>query len=169
MKKPQNNYAYIDAANLHSATEGLGWKLDYKKFRVLLSEKYGVVNAYIFIGLIDKYAGLYVYLQECGFILVFKEVIYDSNKKPKGNCDADLVLQVTRDAYENKFSQSIIVSSDGDYAGLVKFLLENKKLSVIISPSLKDKCSILLKRTNAPIVYLNDKRGDIERVRENLK
>jgi len=163
MKKLQNNYAYIDAANLHNAVEGLGWKLDYKRFRTLLSERYGVANAYIFIGLIDKYTDLYVYLQECGFILVFKEVIYDSNKKPKGNCDADLVLQVTRDAYEKKFSQAIIVSSDGDYAGLVKFLIETNKLSVIISPSLKEKCSILLKRTNAPIVYLNDKRGGIER------
>lgn len=163
MKKPQSNYAYIDAANLHNATEGLGWKLDYKKFRILLSEKYGVGSAYIFIGLIDKYTDLYKYLQECGFVLVFKEVVYDNNKKPKGNCDADLVLQVTRDAYENKFVKAIIVSSDGDYSGLVKFLLENSKLSVIISPSLKEKCSILLKRTNAPIVYLNDKRGDVER------
>ncbi len=163
MKKPRNNFAYIDAANLHNATEGLGWKLDYKKFRILLSEKYGVANAYIFIGLIDKYTDLYVYLQECGFILVFKEIVYNSNRKPKGNCDADLVLQITRDSYENKFSQAVIVSSDGDYAGLVKFLLEINKLSVIISPSLKEKCSILLKRTNASIVYLNDKRKNIER------
>lgn len=163
MKKIQNNYAYIDAANLHNATEGLGWKLDYKKFRILLSEKYGVINAYIFIGLIDKYTDLYTHLQECGFILVFKEVVYDGNKKPKGNCDADLVLQVTRDSYENKFAKAVIVSSDGDYAGLVKFLAEQGKLNTIISPSLKGKCSILLKRTNAPIVYLNDKRRGVER------
>jgi hypothetical protein len=94
---------------------------------------------------------------------VFKEVVYDNNKKPKGNCDADLVLQVTRDSYENKFTQAIIVSSDGDYAGLIKFLIEINKLRTIISPSLKEKCSILLKRTDAPIVYLNDKRGNIER------
>lgn len=163
MKKIQNNYAYIDAANLHNATESLGWKLDYKKFRILLSEKYGVANAYIFIGLIDKYTDLYTHLQECGFILVFKEVVYDNNKKPKGNCDADLVLHVTRDAYENKFTKAVIVSSDGDYAGLVKFLFEQGKLNTIISPSLKGRCSILLKRTNAPIVYLNDKRRAVDR------
>ena len=60
------------------------------------------------------------YLQECGFILIFKEVVYNSDGEPKGNCDADLVLQVAKDTYENKFNKAIIVSSDGDYACLIE-------------------------------------------------
>jgi len=108
--------------------------------------------------LIPKYKELYKYLQECRFTLIFKEVIYDGDGKPKGNCDADLVLQATRDAYENKFNMAVIVSSDGDYAGLVKFLKERGKLRVILSPHTKEKCSILLKRTDAPIAYLNNQR-----------
>ncbi|MBU4369957.1 hypothetical protein KKG58_04350 [Patescibacteria group bacterium] len=91
MKKQENNYAYIDGANLHKGIKELGWKLDYKRFRIWLSEKYGVVRAYIFIGLISKYKDLYTYLQESGFTLIFKEVVYDGSGKPKGNCDADLV------------------------------------------------------------------------------
>ena len=59
---------------------------------------------------------------------MFKEVIYDGDGKAKGNCDADLVLQATRDAYEDKFGSAIIVSSDGDYAGLVKFLKRARKI-----------------------------------------
>ena len=43
-----NNYAYIDGANLHKGVHSLGWKLDYKRFRVWLSEKYGVRVAYLF-------------------------------------------------------------------------------------------------------------------------
>ena len=162
MKKKLNNYAYIDGANLHNGIIGFGWKLDYARFRVWLSEKYGVKNAYIFIGLIPKYKELYKYLQECGFTLVFKEVIYDGDGKAKGNCDADLVLQATRDAYENKFDVVVIVSSDGDYAGLVKFLKERGKLRIILSPHTKDLCSILLKRTDAPIAYLNDQRSILQ-------
>lgn len=111
---------------MHRGVASLGWKLNYKRFRVWLSEKYGVKTAYIFIGLIPKYKELYKYLQECGFTLVFKEIIYDGTGKAKGNCDADLVLQTTRDAYEGKFNQALIVASDGDYAGLVKFLLDQK-------------------------------------------
>ena len=131
-----------------------------------LSEKYGVKNAYIFIGLIPKYKELYKYLQECGFTLIFKEVIYDGKGKPKGNCDADLVLQAMQDSYENKFNLAVIVSSDGDYAGLVRFLKERGKLRVVLSPHTKDRCSILLKRTNAPITYLNDVRSFIEHKKE---
>lgn len=150
-----NNFAYIDGANLYNGILDSGWRLDYARFRVWLTEKYKVKTAYIFIGLIPRYKDLYKYLQECGFTLVFKEVVYNSDGEPKGNCDADLVLQTAIDTYEKKFNQAILISSDGDYASLVKFLKERGKLRVILSPHSKDKCSILLKRTDAPITYIN--------------
>ena len=162
MENKTNNFAYIDGANLHNGIIGFGWKLDYARFRVWLTEKYKIQNAYIFIGLMPKYKELYKYLQESGFTLVFKEVVYDGNGKPKGNCDADLVLQVARDTYENKFEKAIIVSSDGDYASLVKFLKERGKLKTILSPSNEKKCSILLKRIGAKIAYINDQRSILE-------
>jgi len=166
MRKQENNFAYIDGANLHKGIESFGWVMDYQRFRRWLSEKYGVKSAYLFIGLIPKFKELYTYLQEAGFTLVFKEVIYDGRGKPKGNCDADLVLQATRDAYESKFDKTILVSSDGDYAGLVKFLQEKGKLQVILSPSNEKKCSLLLKRTGAKIVYINDQRSHLESIQK---
>lgn len=166
MKLKNNNFAYIDGANLHRGVDGLGWILDYARFRIWLSEKYGVKKAYIFIGLIPKYKDLYAYLQECGFNLIFKEVVYDGDGKPKGNCDADLVLQATRDTYENKFDQAVIVSGDGDYASLVKFLKEQRRLKIILSPHTKELCSILLKRTDAPIAYLNDQKSILQAQKE---
>ncbi|TSC92939.1 MAG: Uncharacterized protein CEN89_381, partial [Candidatus Berkelbacteria bacterium Licking1014_7] len=63
MIKKDNNFAYIDAANLHNGVRELGWKLDYKRFRVWLREKYSVQTAYIFIGLIPKYKDIYKSLQ----------------------------------------------------------------------------------------------------------
>ncbi|MBI2050154.1 MAG: NYN domain-containing protein [Candidatus Staskawiczbacteria bacterium] len=162
MENKDNNFAYIDGANLHKGIKSLGWVLDYKRFRIWLSEKYGIKSAYLFIGLIPKYKELYKHLQEYGFTLIFKEVIYDDGGKPKGNCDADLVLQATRDIYENKFDNALIVASDGDYSGLVKFFLEKNKLISILSPSNVEKCSILIKRTGAKIVYLNDHHSKLE-------
>lgn len=158
MKNKENNFAYIDGANLHKGIVSAGWNLDYRRFRVWLAEKYGVRTAYLFIGLIPKYKELYKYLQECGYTLVFKEVVYDDNGKPKGNCDADLVLQAVCDVYEQKCEKEIIVTSDGDYASLVKFLLQKNRLSIVLSPRNKDKCSILLKRTGAKIAYVDDQR-----------
>lgn len=163
----ENNFAYIDGANLHKGIKSLGWILDYKKFRIWLTEKYKVNRAYLFLGMIPKYKELYQYLQECGFMLIFKEVVYNDAGMPKGNCDADLVLQAVKDTYENKFDKSILVSSDGDYSCLVSFLMEKQKFLSLLSPHPKDKCSILLKRTNAKIVYINDKRRGLEKL--NLK
>lgn len=158
MIKKENNFAYIDGANLDKAIKELGWPLDYKRFRIWLFEKYSVQRAYIFIGLISKYKNLYTYLQECGFTLVFKEVVYDGNGKPKGNCDADFVLQAAKDLYEKNFERALIITSDGDYASLVKSLRDNKKLVGVLSPAREEKCSILLKRTGVRIFYINDQR-----------
>src|SRR3989344_1726744 len=154
--KKKNNFAFIDGANLHKGVNGLGWKLNYERFRVWLSEKYSVSRAHIFIGMVPKNKDLYTRLQEAGFTLIFKEVVYDGDGKPKGNCDADLVLKVAQEAYENIFDKAVIVSSDGDYACLIKFLIEKDKLEVILSPAKVEKCSILLKRTGAVISYIDD-------------
>lgn len=159
MNNKPNNYAYIDGANLHKAMKGLGWHLDYFRFRIWLTEKYSVKQAYLFIGLIPRYKDLYTYLQKSGYTLIFKEVVYDSDGKPKGNCDADFVLQAACDTFENNFAKAVIVASDGDYASLVKFLREKEKLLTILSPSIEEKCSILLKRTGASIAYINDQKS----------
>jgi len=162
MKKQQNNYAYIDGANLHNGAKQLGWELDYGKLRVFLSEKYAVSQAYLFLGMIPKYKALYTYLQELGFTLVFKEVTYDTQGRAKGNCDADIVVKVMRDAYENNFDKAILVSSDGDYASLVSFLIEKGKMQTVLSPYETTRCSILLKRTGTSITYISDKRSVLE-------
>jgi len=155
-----NNLAYIDGANLYKGVVDLGWSLDYKRFRVWLSEKYGVKAAYIFIGLIPKYKALYKYLQESGFILVYKEVTYDDNGLVKGNCDAALVLNAVSDFYEKRFDQTIIVASDGDYAELVGFLKEKGVLRMVISPS--NRCSYLLRKQNIPLLYLDTQREKLK-------
>ena len=164
--KKENNFAYIDGANLHRGTTSLGWKLDYKRFRVWLAEKYEIKTAYLFLGLVPKYKELYKYLQECGFILTYKQVSYDDVGTVKGNCDAILVLDAVSGFYEKKYDKAVIVSSDGDYASLVKFLKEREMLGVILSPHAKNLCSILLKRTAAPIAYINDQRSILEMQKE---
>ncbi len=164
-KTKENNYAFIDGANLHQGViTYLKWELDYKKFRIWLTEKYSVTEAYIFLGNIPKYNNLYTHLQEAGYKIIFKEVVYDGNGKAKGNCDADLVLKTVQDFYENVYDNALLVSSDGDYASLVNFLIEKNKLKVILSPSTEEKCSILLKRTGAKISYLKNQRNILEKI-----
>lgn len=158
-----NNVAYIDGSNLHNAVRNFSWEFDYARFRIWLSEKYSVKQAYIFLGMMPKYKELYTYLQNCGYILIFKEVIYDKYGKAKGNCDADVVVLAMQDAYENKFNKAILVSSDGDYAPLVKFLQSKDKIEIVLSPYETSKCSVLIKRTDVRIAYIPDQQNILQK------
>ncbi|MDO8622184.1 MAG: NYN domain-containing protein [bacterium] len=167
MKPAQDNIAYIDGANLYRGVKDLGWVLDYARFRIWLREKYGVTIAYLFIGLVPKYKDLYTDLQRAGYVLVFKETTINGEGIPKGNCDADLVLRAARDVFETTYGSAVLVSSDGDYACLVSFLQEKKKMRAVLSPH--TKCSILLKRTNVPITYLDSVRGHVQKSAQKEK
>ncbi len=162
MKLNQNNVAYIDGANLYKGAEQLGWNLDYRRLRIWLRDKYGVEQAYLFLGLVPKYKILYTSLQEKGFTLVFKEVIYDGDGKIKGNCDVDIVVRAMRDAYEDTFNKAVLISSDGDYASLVSFLIEKRKMLSVLSPYETKKCSVLLKRTGVSIAYISDQKAILQ-------
>lgn len=154
------NYAFIDSQNLNLGIQKLGWKLDYKKFRVYLQEKYGVEKAYMFIGFVALNQKLYDKLQEAGFILKFKPTIPDADGKIKGNVDADLVLQAMIDIAE--YEQAVVVSSDGDFYSLVQHLTEKDKLKAVMSSDDKN-CSTLLKQTaKDKIQYMYDLRDKLE-------
>ena len=56
----------------------------------------------------------------------------------------------------------VIVTSDGDYSSLVKFWMEKKVECTVLSPASIKRCSVLLKRTNAPIVYLEDVKHKLQ-------
>ena len=139
----ENNYAFIDSQNLNLGIQKLGWKLDYRKFRVYLQEKYGVEKAYVFVGFVALNQKLYDRLQESGFLLKFKPTIPDAYGKIKGNVDADLVLRATLEI--NQYDKAVIVSSDGDFYSLVQHLYDMNKLKVVLSPDM-EHCSSLLSR-----------------------
>ena len=165
MKSKENNYAFIDSQNLNLGIQKLGWKLDYKKFRIYLREKYGVTMAHMFIGFVALNQNLYDNLQEAGFILTFKPTIPDEDGKIKGNIDADMVLKAILE--KEKYDQAIIVTSDGDFYSLVQHLYESKKLRIVLSPDVKN-CSTLLKQTSKEKIYfMNNLREKLDYKKKN--
>ena len=137
-----NNYAFIDAQNLHKGIKALGWMLDWKRLRIYLADKYKVETAYMFLGYLPSNQGLYAHLQKAGYILIFKPIIFDGNGKAKGNCDADLVLHAVLE--KDNYNKALIITSDGDFYSLVRYLYEKRKLAMVLSPYIKT-CSKLLK------------------------
>ena len=156
MKQTENNYAFIDSNNLNLGIESLGWKLDWGKFRIYLKEKYSTSIAYLFIGYIPTKQDLYSSLQKAGYVLVLKPTIPDKDGNAKGNIDADLVLQAMIDY--NNYDKAIIISSDGDFYSLVKYLYEHNKLRLVMS-SYNRTCSSLLKKSaKEKIVFMDNLR-----------
>lgn len=154
------NYAFIDSQNLNLGIKSLGWKLDYKRFRIYLKEKYHVKVAYLFIGYIPENQDLYSSLQGSGYVLIFKPTLPDENGEVKGNVDADLVLQAMID-YQ-KYDKAVIITSDGDFYSLVRYLYKQNKLRLVMSPYIKT-CSVLLKKTaKEKIVFMNNLKKKLE-------
>lgn len=143
-----NNFAFIDAQNLYRGVEELGWRLDYRRFRIHLREKFHIRKALIFIGYMPKRQPLYENLHSCGFEVIFKQL--HPAAPSKGNVDVDLTMHAM--ALVQEYDQALIVTSDGDFATLTDYLKQKGKLLGVMSPR-KDKCSLLLRQSAAEKMY----------------
>lgn len=155
-KKKPVIYAFIDSQNLNLAIIDCGWKLDFARFRVYLKDKYHVSKAFLFIGYVAGNETLYAYLQQSGFIVIFKPTLERKEGKivkTKGNVDAELVLHAMIQLPD--YEQAIIVSGDGDFHCLVEYLEEKKKLFKLMAPSRRN-LSALLRRFGSYIVFISD-------------
>ena len=160
MLKQENNYAFIDGQNLNLGIKSLGWSLDFKKFRVYLREKYCVQKAYYFIGYLAGNSDLYTSLQSYGYILIFKPTFRNSNGKIKGNCDAELVLQAMIDI--QNYEKAVIVSGDGDFHCLIKYLREKNKLKTVLAPNFQSYSGLIKKAAGSCLAFMNDLRVKLE-------
>lgn len=165
MKNEKQNYAFIDGNNLYLGSKNQKIKLDYGKFRKYLRSKYNVDKAFLFIGYIQSNTHLYSELQKNGFILVFKPTIPYIDKETgkttmKGNVDAELVLHAAAIEYNN-YASAVLVTGDGDFACLAKYLEESSKLAKIITPTLR--YSKLLKPFAGYILPLAKIKSQIKR------
>ena len=176
-KKPvTGNYAFIDSQNLNLGTQKMGWKMDWRKFRQFLRDKYNVTHAYMFIGYMAENEQLYEHMHDLGYLIVLKptvdvkvmpEVVNEApensevakaEKAPvKGNIDADLVLHAMKEL--PNYSKAIIVSGDGDFYGLIEYLKEKNKLLHIMTPNWQ--FSSLLKHFEEYIVRLDQLKNEL--------
>ena len=157
-----NNQAFIDGQNLHFGTthSDPSWKVDIVKFREYLRKKFGVEKAYYFLGCFDdNLQAMYSSLQEAGYILVFRKHQREIISHKKGNVDTDLVFYVMYKLYkQEKIDKIIIVSGDGDYYRMVKFLYDEDKLGKLIFPTRKN-ASTLYKQIDSKYTMYLDAEG----------
>ncbi|MCA9346792.1 NYN domain-containing protein [Candidatus Saccharibacteria bacterium] len=166
-RNQKKNYAFIDSQNLNLGVQRAGWKMDWKKFRAYLQDKYQIEKAYMFIGYLPENEDLYNQMKAAGYTVVLKPTLemmssHDAEKKDeklptKGNVDAELVMYVMKEI--SNYNKAIIVSGDGDFYSLIEYLSEKNKLLNVMVPNWK--YSSLLKAFDKSIVRLDVLRNDL--------
>jgi uncharacterized LabA/DUF88 family protein len=174
-------FAFIDASNLfYGGEKSLGWKIDYQKLLVYLSDKYKIFRALYFGGVeihgfkfdyikndnvpvveLEKYLAslikerggrlgdaelillgrhlqrtrFYLKLAEFGYKLHLKPVkLYeqdDGSAKKKANCDVDMAFWLMKE--KDNFDRAIILSGDGDFLPILKYLRGQGKEIIILA------------------------------------
>jgi len=151
-------YAFIDSQNLNLGVLSQGWKLDWRKFRQYLRNKYNVSNAFAFIGYKAGNEDLYTRMQQMGYIIVLKPTMELPDKTVKGNVDAELVLHTM--IHYREYDKAIIVSGDGDFHCLVEYLDQQGKILHILAPN--KHYSGLLRKYNRFVVRVDLLRRSLE-------
>jgi uncharacterized LabA/DUF88 family protein len=166
------NYAFIDSNNLHlgvfsdiynSRKEKIysGWKIDYKRFRIYLKDKYKIEKAFLFIGYKQGNQSMYTKLQDDGYICVFKPSLELKDGKIKGNVDAELVLHSMIEF--SNYDKAVIVSGDGDFYCLIEYFINEGKLEKVLAPnqfnysSLLDRLSVQERNIMSFVSHLKNK------------
>lgn len=168
------NLAYIDGQNLKMGTVDTtpSWHVDLRRFRRYLLEKYHVDKAFYYMGyVIDgaEYEHLYEYIQDAGFILVFREHNSAMVGKKKGNVDSDIIFNAMKRLYlKEKFGKVVLVSGDGDYKMLVDFLIEQNRFEKILFPNKKYASSLYKSISRTYYSYLSD-TGVKKKIEKRLK
>jgi len=162
------NIAYIDNENLKLATRTSDdpWKIDMKRFRVYLRDKYKVETAYLFVGAFDKdKEGLYKMFGEFGYTVVFRLHAMEALGHKKGNVDTDIVFYMMKDCYEGN-SGAVLVSGDGDFCRTVEHIQEKGRLVKVLLPSHKNASSLYKRLGDSHRAYLDgkDMRRRFERI-----
>lgn len=164
-------YAFVDSQNLNLGTSKniyknkkciyKGWKLDMKKFKIYLDDKFRTKKIFLFLGYIKKHQRMYTMFENFGYELIFKPTVGSKSRKPKGNVDAEIVLNASRLKYK-EYDKAVFVSGDGDFYCLYEFLEKEGKLKNIVVPNKKAQSS-LLERFDKYIVLLERDRRRLGR------
>ena len=153
-----NNQAFIDGQNLYMNVKNNSWAVDLKKFRVYLKEHYGVSKAYYFLGAVNENnQDVYESIQEAGFILVFREHNQSMIGKKKGNVDTDIVFTImAKIADHEDFGQVVLVSGDGDYFKMVRYLISKNRFRKLLSPNRHSTSSLYRVYTPKYVDFLDN-------------
>ena len=139
---------------------------DLEKYLVDLIKQKGDKITEAELKLLDRHlkrVRFYIKIEKFGYNLILTPVktFYDVDGLPvrKANCDVDMAFFLMRD--KNAFDRAIILSGDGDFLPVLKYLKNNKKEVLVLARA--DRTAREMKK------FAGSKFLDFEYLRERLK
>ena len=132
---------FIDASNIYFSEKTLGWRIDFQKLLEYFQQNtdlwrisfYGTLNPEN-----ERERRFHDFLEMIGYIVRHKKIkfIRDANDirrggHHKGNMDVDLTIDAVD--LKNEYDSFILLSGDGDFEPLLKYMKIHKKRCIIIS------------------------------------
>ncbi|MFA7284431.1 MAG: NYN domain-containing protein [Candidatus Absconditabacterales bacterium] len=142
--------------NIHKGICKLGWIIDWAKYYRYMKQRYAIDRLVMFIGYVETYVGLYNYLRDCGYEIVFKETMILKNQHIKGNVDIDVAIYAVDDRHIGLTNQFFLATGDGDYNSLVYYFVRKGAMGKVFTPGSQDTSSLLTKATGNSIVDLSN-------------
>jgi len=178
------SYIFIDASNIHYPLKDEGWKIDWIKFKKHYEDVFLNPCFYYYEGLISKGCyfdshpddslqdfnnakkdkkSFFKFLRKNGYTVRQKPVarIYDNTAgRFKHKCNFD--VELTIDAIDNIDNYDVfsLVSGDGDFEKLIKYLKGKRKKTIVIAS--KDRLSDNLEKAANTVIPLN-------RIKDSIK
>ena len=138
--KDQKTALFIDGANLYHSVRGLGFEIDFRKFRDLFADKASLMRAYYYTALPDDHTyspirPLMDFLAYNGFRLVTKSMREftgsDGQPRIKGNMDIEIAVDMMQIAPH--LDHIVLVSGDGDFCYLIDAVQRMGKYVTVVS------------------------------------
>lgn len=158
---------FIDASNIYFSQKTLGWKIDFKRLLNYFKEECNLVSVSFYSSINpdnSKERKFHDFLEIIGYTVRHKEIKFIKNEEEvkfgghhKGNIDVDLTIDAisSKDTYDS----FVLLSGDGDFESLIKFLKSYEKYCLVIST--KNHISIELIR-QAKFIDFKKLRDKIE-------
>jgi uncharacterized LabA/DUF88 family protein len=159
---------YIDGANFFHGVRSINkkysdTKFDFEKFINKITKNEKLISIYYYNAPLKQNLNQNIYKKQqkffqrlkkipnCNVIMCKRQKRYDNDGNEyhtiKGD-DIHLAIDMLRDAYKNKYDKAILISGDGDFAPVVKYVKKEGKTVINyyfegnLSRALADECQI---------------------------
>lgn len=132
---------FLDASNIYFSQKTLGWRVDFKKLLEYFKQNsdlyritfYGAINPDN-----ERERRFHDFLEIIGYTVKHKKIKFIKDKTNqeygghhKGNIDVDLTIDAVH--FRDEYDSFILLSGDGDFESLLKYLKAYKKRCVVMS------------------------------------